>query len=122
MASTGLASRALALDQSIRSVMLVDRNANILEAANRVKTDPLLTDAETRLGTLQSILRIGLSDTNEQKLGKMSYMLRVHEKVKYATIPVGQEHAILALSFDPLGDHESIIVKKILPFLKAEGF
>ena len=58
----------------------------------------------------------------EEKLGKTLYVIATYEKVKRATIPVGQEgQSILIVSFDNDSDAESIIRNKILTIIKPYG-
>ena len=58
----------------------------------------------------------------EEKLGKTLYVLATYEKVKRATIPVGQEgQSILLVSFDSESDAEAIIRDKILTIVKPCG-
>jgi hypothetical protein len=58
----------------------------------------------------------------EEKLGKTLYVIATYEKLKRATIPVGQEgQSILVISFDKDSDVESIIRNKILTIIKPYG-
>ena len=58
----------------------------------------------------------------EEKLGKTLYVIATYEKLKRATIPVGQEgQSILVISFDNDSDAESIIRNKILTIIKPYG-
>jgi hypothetical protein len=58
----------------------------------------------------------------EEKLGKTLYVIATSEKVKRATIPMGQEgQSILIISFDIESASDSIIRNKILTIIKPYG-
>ena len=58
----------------------------------------------------------------EEKIGKTLYVVATYEKLKRATIPVGQDgQSILIISFDIESDVDSIIRNKILTVIKPYG-
>jgi hypothetical protein len=58
----------------------------------------------------------------EEKIGRTLYVIATYEKVKRATIPMGQEgQSILIISFDKESDADSIIRNKILTIIKPYG-
>lgn len=57
----------------------------------------------------------------ESKLGKPIYSFTLYEKLKRVAISLdNNDYPILMVSFDVEADHESIILKKIIPFVKKE--
>jgi hypothetical protein len=60
--------------------------------------------------------------TLEVKLGRTVYATAVYEKVKRGTISMydekGKAEALLMVSFEKEADHDAIIRKKIMPFLR----
>jgi hypothetical protein len=62
---------------------------------------------------------VGSRRVLEEKLGKTLYVVATYEKLKRATIPVGQDgESILIVSFDKETDAESIIRNKVLTTIK----
>jgi hypothetical protein len=112
----------LGVDESIRFVGIATLNGAILAMKYRANLIPLLTQEETASSTKYSVWRVESRRVLEEKLGKTLYVVATYEKVKRATIPVGQEgQSILIISFDKESDAESIIRNKILTIIKPYG-
>jgi hypothetical protein len=112
----------LGLDESIRFVGIATLTGAILAMKYRANLIPLLTQEETASSIKYSVWRVGSRRVLEEKLGKTLYVVATYEKVKRATIPVGQEgQSILIISFDKESDAESIIRNKILKLIKPYG-
>jgi hypothetical protein len=112
----------LGLDESIRFVGVATITGAILAIKYRANLRPLLTREETASSIKYSIWRVESRRVLEEKLGKTLYVIATYEKVKRATIPVGQEgQSILVISFDSDCDAESIIRNKILTIIKPYG-
>jgi hypothetical protein len=112
----------LGLDESIRFVGFATITGAILAIKYRANLRPLLTREETASSIKYSIWRVESRRVLEEKLGKTLYVIATYEKVKRATIPVGQEgQSILVISFDSDCDAESIIRNKILTIIKPYG-
>jgi hypothetical protein len=57
----------------------------------------------------------------ELKLGKPIYSFTLYEKLKRVTISLDNyDYPVLMVSFDIGVDHESIILEKIIPFVKKQ--
>ena len=100
--------------------------AKILAAEYRQGLVPLLTTKESELSIMQTLIRMSIRRTLEQRLGKTIYATAVYEKVKRATIAMNNGgsrpyDAFLMVSFEKEADHDKIITKKILPFLNEIG-
>lgn len=112
----------LGLDESIRFVGIATLNGAILAMKYRANLVPLLTQEETASSIKYSVWRVGSRRILEEKLGKTLYVVATYEKLKRATIPVGQDgQSILIVSFDIGSDAESIIRNKILTIIKPYG-
>ena len=112
----------LGADESIRFVGIASLTGAILAIKYRANLTPLLTQEETASSIKYSVWRVESRRVLEEKLGKTLYVIATYEKVKRATIPVGQEgQSILIVSFDNDSDAESIIRNKILTIIKPYG-
>ena len=109
-------------DESIRFVGIATLTGAILAMKYRANLTPLLTQEETASSIKYSIWRMESRRGVEEKLGKTLYVIATYEKLKRATIPVGQDgNSILIISFDNGCDVESIIRNKILTIIKPYG-
>jgi hypothetical protein len=109
-------------DESIRFVGIATLTGAILAMKYRANLTPLLTQEETASSIKYSIWRMESRRGVEEKLGKTLYVIATYEKLKRATIPVGQDgNSILIISFDNGCDAESIIRNKILTIIKPYG-
>jgi hypothetical protein len=112
----------LGLDGSIRFVGIATLSGAILAVKYRANLIPLLTQEETAYSIKYSVWRMESRRALEEKLGKTLYVIATYEKIKRATIPVGQDgQSILIVSFDIESDVESIIRNKILTTIKPYG-
>ena len=112
----------LGLDKSIRFVGIATLNGAILAVKYRANLIPLLTREETASSIKNSVWRMASRRVLEKKRGKALYVVATYEKLKRATIPVGQDgQSVLIISFDIGSDAESIIRNKILKTIKPYG-
>jgi hypothetical protein len=112
----------LGVDESIRFVGIASLNGAILAMKYRANLIPLLTQEETTSSIKYSVWRMESRRILEEKLGKTLYVVATYEKLKRATIPVGQDgQSILIISFDIESDAESIIRNKVLKIIKPYG-
>ena len=112
----------LGLDESIRFVGIATLNGAILAVKYRANLIPLLTREETAWSIKNSVWRMASRRVLEEKIGKALYVVATYEKLKRATIPVGQDgQSVLIISFDIGSDAESIIRNKILKTIKPYG-
>jgi hypothetical protein len=112
----------LGADESIRFVGIAALSGAILATKYRANLIPLLTKEETASSMKYSVWRVESRRVLEEKLGKTLYVVATYEKLKRATIPVGQDgQSILIISFDNESDVESIIRNKILRIIKPYG-
>lgn len=120
-----ICNKVLNLDYAIRFAGVATVQATIAAAMYREGVAPLLTTKEAELSIVQSIIRMSIRFASEEKLGKTIYAAAVYEKVKRATIVLfddrGYCESLLLVSFDVEANHEEIVTKKILPYLKEIG-
>ena len=112
-----LCKHILELDKTIRFVGIASIEGKLIAQEYRVGLESLLTKEESELSVMQSIIRMGTRKVLEEKVGKTIYAFALYEKVKRATIPLGDAN-ILMVSFDIEANHESIILNKILPLIR----
>lgn len=112
-----LCEKICKFDKRIRFAGVADTYGKIVMAQYRKSSSPLLSKQESQLSIMQATVRMGSRKTMQPKLGKIVYAFTYHEKVKRATIPLKNDYYLL-VSFDVDANHESLLMKKILPFLK----
>ena len=112
----------LEADKFIRFVGIAILTGAILATKYRANLIPLLTHEDTASSIKYSVWRVESRRVLEEKLGNTLYLIATYEKIKRATIPVGQEgQSILVISFDIESDAQSIIRNKILTIIKPYG-
>jgi hypothetical protein len=84
---------------------------------------PIITEQEIEILAIESVLRMNTRKDFESKFGRPIYSFTLYEKVKRATISLQdnlEDYPILMVSFDREADHDTIIMKKILPIIKGQ--
>ena len=106
-------------DDSIRFVGIPNKFGKKIVSRYRNGLVPLLTEYESELYAVESVLRMNTRMNMESKLGKPIYSFTLYEKVKRATILLeNKDHPIMMISFDITSNHEDIILNKILPLIR----
>jgi hypothetical protein len=109
----------LKMDRSIRLAGITNNMGKTITTANRMRSDHLLSEDESDLSTIESVLRMRTRGDLQSKLGKPIYSSTLYEKVKRATILLdNDEYPVLMVSFNIEADHDSLIKNKQLPLLK----
>ena len=114
-----LCKQILQLDKTIRFVGIASIEGKLIAQEYREGVQSFLTKEESELSVLQSIIRTGTRKVLEEKVGKTIYAFALYEKVKRASMPLGDSN-ILMVSFDIEANHEDIILNKILPLVSKE--
>ena len=114
-----LCKQILELDKTIRFAGIASIEGKLIAQEYREGLESLLTKEESELSVVQSIIRMGTRKVFEEKIGKTIYAFALYEKVKRATMPLGDTN-ILMISFDIEANHECIILNKILPLIRKE--
>jgi hypothetical protein len=116
-----LCKQILQLDKTIRFVGIASIEGKLIAQEYREGVQSFLTKEESELSVLQSIIRTGTRKVLEEKVGKTIYAFALYEKVKRASMPLGDSN-ILMVSFDIEANHEDIILNKILPLVSKERY
>jgi hypothetical protein len=116
-----LCKQILQLDKTIRFVGIASIEGKLIAQEYREGLQSFLTKEESELSVMQSIIRMGTRKVLEEKVGKTIYAFALYEKVKRATMPLG-DNSILMASFDIEANHEDIILNKILPLVSKERY
>jgi hypothetical protein len=116
-----LCKQILQLDKTIRFVGIAGIEGKLIAQEYREGVQSFLTKEESELSVLQSIIRTGTRKVLEEKVGKTIYAFALYEKVKRASMPLGDSN-ILMVSFDIEANHEDIILNKILPLVSKERY
>ena len=113
--------RIVELDDKIRFAGIPNKFGKQIVVEYRKGLEPLLTDSESELYAIETVIRMNTRKDFESKLGKPIYSFTLYEKLKRVTIPLdSMDYPILMVSFDIDADHEAIILKDIIPFVKKE--
>jgi hypothetical protein len=116
-----LCRQILAEDSSIRFVGISNKFGRQIAGEYRKGLIPLLTECQSDLCAIESIIRMNTRIDLQSQMGKPIYSFTMYEKIKRATISLdNKDYNILMVSFDTEADHESIILNKIIPFVKNE--
>ena len=116
-----MCKQIIELDSAIRFVGIPNKFGKQIVVEYRKGLTPLLTDTESELYAVESVMRMNNRKDYESKLGKPIYSFTLYEKIKRTTISLdNKDYPILMISFDTEADHESIILNKIIPFVKNE--
>ena len=116
-----MCKQIIELDSAIRFVGIPNKFGKQIVVEYRKGLTPLLTDTESELYAVESVMRMNNRKDYESKLGKPIYSFTLYEKIKRTTISLdNKDYPILMVSFDTEADHESIILNKIIPFVKNE--
>lgn len=116
-----LCKQIIELDSTIRFAGIPNKFGKQIVVEYRKGLTPLLTDIESELYAVESVMRMNTRKDYESKLGKPIYSFTLYEKIKRTTISLdNKDYPILMVSFDTEADHESIILNKIIPFVKKE--
>ncbi len=112
--------RILGFDKNIRFAGVADKFGKVVMAEYRKGVVPLLSNEESTLSVVQSSIRMGSRKALQPALGKIVYSKTLYEKVVLVSVPLINQN-VLTISFDTKADHDTVIMKKILPFIKKEG-
>jgi hypothetical protein len=107
-------------DHFIRFAAISNHLGHIVATAYRDSLVPLMTPEETARYAVQAAIRAATRETFETKIGELKFSISRYGKLVRATIPVkssGKNKLLLLLSFDVDAEADSIINKKILPYV-----
>ena len=109
-------------DYFIRSARIVDNVGHLIAAAYRQGLVPLLTSEESSRAAAQAAIRIATRNTFKSKIGEIQYSISRYTNLVRATVPIkdgtNKIKFLLLLTFDIDAEADSILLKKILPFIE----
>jgi hypothetical protein len=118
-----LCKQILRSDESIRFVGLADKYGKQVAVNYRDGLIPYLNQTESEIYSVDAVMRMNSRKEMESRLGKVIYSFTLYEKLKRATIYIGNiDYPVLMTSFDIQSDHDSIILNKIIPIVRAKLF
>ena len=116
-----ICDQVLHSDTSIRFVGIPNKMGKLVVSRYRGGLIPIITEQEIEILAIESVLRMNTRKDFESKFGRPIYSFTLYEKVKRATISLqdnnNEDYPILMVSFDRGADHDTIIMKKILPII-----
>jgi hypothetical protein len=104
----------------IRSAAIVDHVGHLMAAACRDRLTPLMTQEESSRAAAQAAIRAATRNKFKSKIGELQFSLSRYEKLVRATVPIKNDEKIkflLLLTFDSEAEADSIIQKRIMPYL-----
>ena len=106
--------QVLSRDYFVRSAKIVDHVGHLIAAAYRQGLVPLMTSEESS--------RAATRNTFKSKIGEIQYSISRYTNLVRATVPIkdgtNKIRFLLLLTFDIDAEADSIILKKILPYIK----
>jgi len=109
-------------DYFIRSARIADRVGHLVAVAYRRGLTPLLTSEESSRAAAQAAIRAATRDRFKSKIGEIQYSISRYTDLVRATVPIkdGTKNIrfLLLLTFDIDAEADSIILKKIIPYLE----
>jgi hypothetical protein len=116
-----LCRQILRSDDNIRFVGIADKYGKQVAANYRDGLVPYLNQTESEIYSIDAVMRMNSRKEMESRLGKVIYSFTLYEKLKRATIYSGNiDYPVLMTSFDIQSDHDSIILNKIIPIVRAK--
>ena len=110
-------NRIKELDGFIRFVGIANGMGTLLATSYREQLQPLLNEDETRLYSMQAVLRAELREDFQKNMGTLVYSVGKYDKLLRSTIPMvgmnGQKYYFL-ISMDVEADAFDILEKKSL--------
>jgi hypothetical protein len=114
--------QVLSRDYFIRSARMVDHLCHLIAVAYRHGLIPLLTSGESSRAAAQAAIRAATRDRFKSKIGEIQYSISRYTDLVRAIVPIkdGRKKSIflLLLTFDIDAEADSILLKKILPYLE----
>jgi hypothetical protein len=112
----------LSQDHFIRFAGVSNHFGHLIATAYRDGLVPLMTHEETSRYAVQAAIRAATRETFETKIGELQFSISRYGRLVRGTIPIkssGKNKFLLLISFDIDAEADSIINKKILPFVIA---
>ncbi|SRR5690606_27740266 len=107
-------------DHFIRFAGISNHLGHLMATAYREGLVPLMTHEETSRYAVQAAIRTATRETFETKMGELQFSISRYRRLVRATIPIkssGKNKFLLLLTFDIDAEADSIINKKVLPYI-----
>jgi hypothetical protein len=104
----------------IRSAAIADHVGHLMATACRRGLAPLMTQEGSSRAAAQAAIRAATRNKFKSKIGELQFSLSRYEKLVRATVPIKTSERIkflLLLTFDSEAEADSIIQKRIMPYL-----
>lgn len=107
-------------DHFIRFAAISNHLGHLVAAAYRQDLNPLMTPEETARYSVQAAIRAATREAFESRIGELQFSISRYAKLVRATVPIkssGKGKFLLLLSFDVDAEADSIINKKVFPYI-----
>jgi hypothetical protein len=107
-------------DSFIRFTAISNHLGHIVATAYRDNLVPLMSPEETARYSVQAAIRAATRESFETKIGELRFSISRYGKLVRATVPIkssGKGKFLLLLSFDVDAEADSIINKKLYPYI-----
>jgi hypothetical protein len=108
-------------DYFIRSARITDQVGHTIAVAYRQGLVPLMTPEESSRAAVQAAIRAATRDKFKSKIGVIQYSISRYVNLVRATVPIKdgtKNRFLLLLTFDIDAEADSIIRKKVLPYIE----
>ena len=112
--------RVLEKDHFIRFAGVSDHLGHLIAMAHRKDLVPLMTPEERARYAVQAAIRAATRRSFESKIGELQFSISRYSRLVRATVPIkssGKRKFLLLLTFDVDAEADSIVNKKILPYI-----
>lgn len=112
--------KVLEKDAFIRFAAISNHLGHISASAYRRDLVPLMTPEETSRYSVQAAIRSATRESFEAKIGELRFSISRYSRLVRATVPIkssGKSKFLLLLSFDVDAEADSIIKRKVVPFI-----
>ncbi|MCI0563824.1 MAG: hypothetical protein MN733_35565 [Nitrososphaera sp.] len=107
-------------DHFIRFAGVSNHLGHLVATAYRKDLVALMTPEETARYSVQAAIRAATRDAFETKIGELKFSMSRYGRLVRATVPIkssGKSKFLLLISFDVDAEADSIINKKIFPYI-----
>src|SRR5918911_5519859 len=108
-------------DYFIRSARITDHVGHTIAVVHREGLSPLMTHEESSRAAVQAAIRAATRDKFKSKIGGIQYSISRYVNLVRATVPINdgtKNRFLLLITFDIDAEADSIIQKKILPYVE----
>ena len=110
----------LGKDHFIRFAAISNHLGHIVATAYRNDLKALMSPEETARYSVQAAIRAATRESFESKIGELRFSISRYAMLVRATVPIkssGKSKFLLLLSFDVDAEADSIINKKVFPYI-----